>query len=209
MKGLRLTLIVGLLSACATAPRSPDPGEVFLGQVSYIATPDEASHGFRYVGRPDEALDGVLPRWESVPPANSLMASCGYEQSTETKFLLVRFYYYWTDSKGRDLRSFSRWTMVEAGLPVETGNMVEVEVRPGLAKSRCAVTKKIRAVSLKAGECAYLENKKGAFASAMAAVSPYGGSASFYCPFIETEGWKSRPLGPFGGIGGFVWSKAD
>jgi hypothetical protein len=205
MKPLRILLAIGLLamSACASKPIAEN--EVFIGQVSYMATADEATNGFHYVAQPDEALQHVLPRSGDVPPAKSLIAACG--QNPDAKFVLVRLYYYWLNS-GVAVASFTPWTMVSAELPVARGNIVEVDMRSGRSSSRCAVITKVRAASLSEGSCEYRLDKEGALISALSVFSPNGGpgSASLYCPSLETEGWKTVHLGP--GNGGLVWSKS-
>src|SRR5262245_56856350 len=153
MKLAQFMPVIGLLGmgACATPPPIPDRA-TFLGQISYVAGPDEAAQGFHFVAQPDEALNGVLPQSRDVPPAKRLIAGCGAEHDADAKFVLVRFYYYQVSRSGR-IDDYSRWAMVEGGLPVERGNLVEVEQWPGQAKSRCVVAKKVLAVTLAAAGC--------------------------------------------------------
>jgi hypothetical protein len=196
------------ISACAT-PQPPPAGQRFLGQISYVATPEQANHGFFYSAKADEAIYGVVPESAQVPPATKLIAACGHDQNSDTRYALVRFYYYWFDAS-RSIQNFSRWTMVESSLSVERGDIVEVELRQGSSNSRCAVVNKIRATSLDEAECEYRDNRTSATFKALSIFSPAGGpgSASCYCPFIEAEGWKATSLGPASGsMGGIAWSK--
>jgi len=204
MKLARFMPIVGFLgiSACATAPPIPDAA-TFLGQIAYVARPEEVAQGFHFVAQPDEALNGVLPHSRDVPPATHLIEACGAEHSADAKFVLVRFYYYQVGRSG-GLDDYSHWAVIEDGLPVERGNLVELEQRPGQAKSRCLVTSKILAVTVAAAGCEYHLDQQGALVSALDMLSGQA-SASLYCPFLEADGWKSAPVGLFGGL---AWWKS-
>jgi hypothetical protein len=195
----QLMPIVGLLGmgGCATPPPIPDRA-TFLGQISYIARPDEVAQGFHFIAQPDEALNGVLPHSRDVPPAKHLIEACGAEHSADANFVLVRFYYYQVGRSGR-LDDYSHWAVLEDGLLVERGNLVELEQRPGQGKSRCLVTSKILSATLAAAGCEYHRDQQGALFSALEMVSGQA-SASLYCPFLEAEGWKSAQVGLFGGL---------
>jgi hypothetical protein len=202
--------LAGLLSitACVGAATAP-PTELFVGQIAYVATSAEARQGFYYVPEADEAVFGVVPRTDKVPPANPLIAACDYDQNRTGQFALVRLYYYWLDAS-KEIVSFSRWTIVDDNLALQRGNVVEVEVRSKPGGARCAVVKKVRAARLEEVECEYRDNKRNAALAALSKFSPAGGpgAASLYCPFLTSEGWKAEPTGPYaGGFGGFAWSK--
>jgi hypothetical protein len=203
MRLAQLMTVAGLLSLGACATSEPIPDRVtFLAQVSYVAKPDEAAQGLHFVAQPDEALNGVVPHSQDVPSADRLIGACGDEHNADAKVVLVRLYYYEVGRSGR-LDDYLRWAMVEGGLPVERGNLVELEQRPGAAKSRCVVTSKIRATTIDAAGCEYHRNQEGALAASLDAISGQA-SVSLYCPFFEAEGWKSSPVGV---IGGLVWWK--
>jgi hypothetical protein len=193
-----------LLSACASSP-PPAPIEFYIGQVIYVATAEEASHGFHYTASADEALHGFVPDSLDVPPATGLINSCAYDGSPDTRFAVVRFYYYWLNAPVR-IVTLNRWSMVDKGLSVQRGNIVELTVHSTSASSRCAVVAKLRAANLGEAHCEYRVNQKGWVENALAAFSTAGGpgAASLYCPFLETEGWNRVPDG---GYGGFLWSK--
>ena len=199
-----------LISACASEP-PPPPEEIYVGQVQYVATAQEAKHGFYYSARGTETIYGVVPRSHEVKPATELMKSCGSDASADGSFVLVRFYYFWFDAS-KSIASFAPWAMVAPGLKLDRGNLVEVEVRTASAKSRCAVVTKVRSPDLDGAECEYHDNKVDSVSRMLNRLSPAGGpgAASLYCPFLQEEGWKQKPLGPFGGscCGGYVWSKA-
>jgi hypothetical protein len=205
MKAFAMMLAGALLPVCACSTSKPiSENEVFVGQIAYLATSSEAATGFHYVPQPDEALRGVLPRTADVPPAKSLISACG--QNSGGQFALVRLYYYWLNS-GVAVVSFSPWTIAGTELPIARGNVVEVQLRPGLSNSRCAVITKVRTASLSAGNCEYRLDKKSALEATLGGFSPNGGpgAASLYCPFMEAEGWKAAHMGPSGD--GTVWSK--
>jgi hypothetical protein len=143
----------------------------------------------------------VVPHSRDVPPAKHLLADCN-EHNAEAKFALARFYYYRVGRSGR-LDDYSVWMMVDAGLPVERGNLVEIEQRVGRSSSRCLITSKIRAASVTAAGCDYHQDEQGALFSALDMASGQA-SMSLYCPFFEVEGWKSTPSGISGGL---VWWK--
>src|SRR4029453_13149920 len=106
----------------------------------------------------------------------------------DANFVLVRFYYYQVGRSGR-LDDYSHWAVLEDGLLVERGNLVELEQRPGQGKSRCLVTSKILSATLAAAGCEYHRDQQGALFSALEMVSGQG-SASLYCPFLEAGGRK-------------------
>jgi hypothetical protein len=212
MKALRLALplvMLLLVSGCASEP-PPPPEELLVGQVQYVATAHEAKRGFYYTAKYNETIYGVIPASSNVPAATALMKDCGYDGNPETRFALVRFYYFWLDAS-RSIHSFAPWTMIAAGVPVERGNIVEVDVRSGASKSRCAVVTKVRAADLDAAECEYRDNKINWISKELNRFSPAGGpgAASVYCPFLEAEGWRQKPIGPFAGSsdGGYAWAK--
>src|SRR5262245_35185579 len=148
MKLAQVLLAVGLSGAGACTSPQPIPDTAtFLGQISYVAPLDEAARGFHFVAQSDDALNDVLPQSTDVPPAKRLIAACAGEHNVDVKLVFIRFYYYQVGRSGQ-LYDFSHWAMVEGGLPVERGNLVEVEQRLGQGKSRCLVTTNIRAATL-------------------------------------------------------------
>lgn len=212
MKAPRLAaplVIMLLCSSCASEP-PPPPEELYVGQIQYVATADEAKRGFYYFAKSTETIYGVIPISRDVPPAKTLMNDCGYDGNPETRFALVRLYYYWFDAS-HSIASYAPWTMVAPGVAVERGNIVEIDLHSSTPKSRCARVTKVRAADLASAECEYHDNKVNAINRELNKFSPAGGpgAASMYCPFLEAEGWKQKPVGPFGGscCGGYAWSK--
>jgi hypothetical protein len=187
------------LAACAGAPSIPD-GATLIAQVVYTAGSDEAMHGFHYEAQPDDALNGVLPHSDNVPPATQLIAGCGADTVPARKFALVRFYYYQVGRSGR-LDQYSLLATVDDGLQVERGNLVEVEKRLGHGKSRCVIVKRVRARTPAGAGCVYQRDQQGAGFAAMDMISGQS-STSLTCPFFRQEGWKATPVGV---IGGQVW----
>lgn len=196
MKTTQFIPVVGLLAlgACTTTPSIPARA-VLLAQVSYVAQGDEAVKGFQHVAQPDEALNGVVPQPKHQPPAKRSIESCSGAHDADAKFALVRFYYFQVGRSGM-LFDFSEWTLVEAGVPVERGNLVEVELRPN---SRCMVTRKIRATNLAAAGCEFHRDEQSALFSVLDMASGQA-SASLYCPFFKTEQWTSTAIGVVGGL---------
>ena len=211
MKTRRLALpmlIVLLVSSCASEP-PPPPEELYVGQVQYVATADEAKHGFYYTAKSTETIYGVIPASHDVPPATKLMTSCGYDGNADSKFALVRLYYFWLDAS-KSIHSFAPWTMIATGVAVKRGNIVEVDVHTR-GKARCGIVTRVRAPDLDAAECEYHDNKLNFLSRQLNRFTPAGGpgAASMYCPFLEAEGWKQKPIGPFAGSsdGGYAWAK--
>ena len=210
MRTLLLALVAGIafIGAAQAGDLFP-PGTVVLGQVAYAAQGDEAEHGFHFVPEAEDALAGIVSKAVDVEPANKLLAACGKEDKSQMSFALVRFYYFWNNEASGVIRDFSGWTMVDAGLSIAKGNIVEVQLRPGPSNSRCAGISRVRTEKMTTGDCEYRQNKKGAFEKGLALIDPYGGpgSASLYCPFLKTEGWQAKPFGPFAAVDGIVWSR--
>lgn len=198
-----------LFCSCASGPPLP-PEELLVGQIQYVATADEARRGFFWAARSTETIYGVIPRSRDVPAAKSLMNDCAYDGNPDTRFALVRFYYFWFDAS-RSIASFAPWVMIAPGVTVARGNIVEVDAHAASPKSWCGVVTKVRAEDLASAECEYHDNKLNWINKELNRFSPAGGpgAASMYCPFLEAEGWKQQAVGPFGGscCGGYAWSK--
>jgi hypothetical protein len=188
------TLAVG---ACAGAPPIPD-GATLIAQTYYIASSGEAVHGFHYATQSEDALNGALPHSKDIPPATELIAACGVGTASGTQFARIRFYYYQVGRSGL-LDEFSSWAIVDNGLQVERGNLVEVEQRLGHANSHCVIVKRVRAATPAAAGCAYQRDEQGALFATLDMISGQA-SASLNCPFFSQEGWKASPVGLIGGL---------
>ena len=141
----------------------------------------------------------MVPHTRDVSPAKHLLADCNGEHNAEAKFALARFYYYRVGRSGR-LDDYSVWMMVDAGLPVERGNLVEVKQRVGRSNSHCLIASKIRAASVTAGGCDYRQDGQGALFSVLDMAS---GQASMSARFSRLRDGTT----PSGIIGGLVWWK--
>src|SRR5262249_16044769 len=160
-----------------------------------VATADEAKRGFYFTAKSNETIYGVVPASSDVPPATKLMTSCDYDNNADSKFALVRLYYFWLDAS-KSIHAFAPWTMIAPGVAVERGKIVEVHMQTG-GSARCASVTRVRAPDLDAAECEYHDNKLNALSRQLNKFSPAGGpgAASMYCPFLQAEGWKQKPIG--------------
>ena len=188
-------LSVLTLGGCATTPLPERT--LFFGEVAYIAQREDILNGFK-----------TGP--EKFSPPKELLAACGYDENTVDpgKIVLVRYFYYWNNVASRVIRNGVKWAVVDGGLRVAHGNLVEVELLSGRAgaDSRCATIRRIRAVNLRAAQCEYRKNEQSSVANAFDTINPIGGpgSASIYCPYLETEGWGKTQIGPYEAI---AWTK--
>jgi hypothetical protein len=209
MKATALALIACLSAACADEALKPIPAStVILGQVSYVPEPEEVMHGFTFAPQPDE-FNGI-PVWEKnygdKSEIEAVKASCGLAPGMAARFAVVRLYYFQTHDhvglrKRPKLYEARGFAVVAEHLPVERGNVVEIEMRPGQSNSRCPTIIKIKASSLAAGPCRYVDNVR-------AETRGLGEGAVYAldCPLLESEGWH-EVRGPlyWGERGNFVW----
>ena len=194
---LFVVLATLILGGCATASSSFPEHTIFLGEVAHIASRDNVLKGLKL--GPDKL---------SAP--KSFLDGCGYEEKNirDESFVLVRYFYYWHNVASGIVRNGTQWVAVPSGLALEPGNIVEVErvtssVDPHIG---CTTVSRIRFENLKSGQCEYRKNKRNPVGAALDVINPIGGpgSASIYCPSLETAGWKQVPSGPWDAL---AWTK--
>ncbi|GAB2585927.1 hypothetical protein GCM10027034_17900 [Ramlibacter solisilvae] len=182
-------LLVAVLCACAGAPFPPRT--VLLGEVVGVA-------------ELNEIRDGIKSGPARVGPAVWLASACGYEKANvpEGEAVLVRYFYYWHNTAAGVLHYDPKWVTVGQGVQVKKGNLVEVELTPpaaGNSDEHCPRIRTVRGASLEEAQCAYRKNERGGFFAVLNMANPIGGpgSASIYCPNLETSGWTKVQIGPY------------
>jgi hypothetical protein len=160
---------------------------VFLGQALRAATAEEVANGFR------ENRDSI-----SAPTA--LITACRDDKDAELRFVVVRLFYYWHNRAV--VRSGLYWTIADKALDVPADSAVEVELVPGKQNGQCLTIRRVRPGTL----CGFRDNPHSTTSSVAGALSGLGryGSASIYCPELESEGWTKAVIGPYGA---FAWMK--
>lgn len=175
-----------VLGACGT--RLPDHS-VFLGQTVREATAEEVAIGFS---------DGP----DSIRPPKEMLSACGGAANGEMRFVVVRMFHYWHNRQS--VHTGLYWAIADKFCDVPPETTVEVELLVGKSGARCPTIRALRTASV----CAFRNNGESAASKAATVFTGWAGygSASLYCPELESEGgWTKSILGPYGA---FAWMKA-
>ncbi len=176
-----MTLVAALgVYTGAGAQGVPLPaGTLMLGEVRHVLTRDLVNAG------------EVAPGQKAANLSQRLQAAGFTDAQIDAgRVVVVRYQIYWNNTSSGNKYSQQGPELVDDGLKVEAGNVVELEVLergPG-------VIRRVRAPSLAEGGCYYGDVPVGTAVELLGALSLVGprGSASLYCAGIEKEGWQ-RP----------------
>lgn len=175
------TLVAALgVVTCASAQNVPlPPGTLMLGEVRHVVTRDLVNAG------------EVAPGQKAANLSQRLQAAGFTDAQIDAgRVVVVRYQIYWNNTSSGNKYSQQGPELVDDGLKVEPGNVVELEV----VERGPGVIRRVRAPSLAEGACYYGDVPVGTAVELLGALSLVGprGSASLYCAGIEKEGWQ-RP----------------
>ena len=155
-------------------------GTSVLGGVSYILSREEIEKGVR--------------RGETqVPPMYQELIRNGLsDQELIDGKVVIIIYQWYRHNRSRDHYVFD-WAIVEKGIKVKEGNVVELR----LSKPYAIVTG-ILYDDLRNSECKWILGDRGGF-GALDLVNPGGGpgTSNLYCPTLEQAGWQKTPFGMY------------
>ena len=163
-------------------------GTSILGEVTYIPSREQIEKG-------------VVKGPHKIPPIYQELLSNGYsdQELIEGKVVVIVYQTYWHNrSRTHD---FLDWAIVDKGIKVNKGNVVEVQVHKPYA-----IVTGVLFNDTKGSECQIIPGERGGLA-ALDLVNPGGGpgTANLYCPKLEQEGWQKTPHGMY--VGGFLMTK--
>jgi hypothetical protein len=134
---------------------------------------------------------GELGHDSKVKDLANKMRTQGFtiEQVDSNRVVVVREGIYWNNSVSGIKRDMLRPALIENGLTVNAGNIIEVTTG-----TKPPTITRVRADNLQSGSCYYDELPTGLVKGLMGIVSMVGpsGAATLYCKGIESEGWQ-RP----------------
>ena len=163
-------------------------GTSVLGRVTHILSREQIEKG-------------AADRAHKFPPMYQELLSNGFsdQELIEGKVVIILYQWYrHNPSKGYDVLD---WAIVEKGITVKKGNVVELRLRKPYA-----IVTGILYDDIEKGECKWIIGDRGGF-GALDLINPAGGPATgnLYCPKLEHEGWQKTPFGMY--VGGFLMTK--
>ena len=163
-------------------------GTSVLGEVTYILSREQIEKG-------------VINGPHKIPPIYQELLSNGYsdQELIEGKVVVIVYQTYWHNrSRSHD---FLDWAIVENGIKINKGNVVELQFRKPYA-----IVTGVLFNDIKGSGCQLIKGDRGGLAG-LDLVNPGGGpsTANLYCPKLEQEGWQKTPYGMY--KGGFLMTK--
>jgi len=174
-----LVAALGVVTGAGAQGVALPAGTLMLGEVRHVLTRDLVNAG------------EIAPGQKSANLSQRLQASGFTEAQIDAgRVVILRYQIYWNNTSSGNKYSQQGPELLDEGLTVEPGNVVELEVLergPG-------VIRRVRAPTLAEGGCYYGDVPVGTAVELLGALSLVGprGSASLYCAGIEKEGWQ-RP----------------
>ncbi len=174
-----LAAAVGVITVAAAQDVALPAGTLMLGEVRHVLTRELVSAG------------EIAPGQKSPNLSQRLQAQGFTDAQIDAgRVVILRSQIYWNNTSSGNKYSQQGPELVDEGLTVEPGNVVELEV----LERGSGVVRRVRAPSLAEGGCYYSDVPVGTAVELLGALSLVGprGSASLYCAGIEKEGWQ-RP----------------
>ena len=151
-----------------------------------------------------EVDNGTQVNGVQMPPLHSVLTAQGYSDSelVDGSGAIVRTAMFRHNQRSGIEHEFMKPSLVEKGLVVSEGNVVEIRIDKGLG-----TILKVRYRNMEEGHCEYRLDDRNAMGKTLDIMNPLGGpaSSSLYCPALVDEGWQPKPFGPYDAKG---WFKA-
>lgn len=163
-------------------------GTSVLGEVTSIRSREEMEKG------------AVDKEHKFLPMYQELLNNRFSDQELNTGKVVIILYQWYQHNPSRT-HDVLDWAIVEKGVKVKKGNVVELQLRKPYA-----IVTGILYNDVEEGKCEFIKGDRGGLA-ALDMVNILGGpaTANLYCPKLEQEGWQKTPFGMY--KGGFLMTK--
>lgn len=191
-----LTILPTLWGGCAL--KATLDGKLLQG---YGTDGTSVLGGVTYILSREEMEKGGADKEHKFPPMYQELLSNGLSDQELIEGKVVLILYQWYRHNPSKVHDVLDWAIVEKGVKVNKGNVVELQLRKPYA-----IVTGVLYTDIEKSECEFIKGERGGLA-ALDLANPGGGpaTANLYCPKLEQNGWQKTPFGMY--VGGFLMTK--